>query len=182
MPHNRRMRSPSDILEALHAMVKASASDHLLGEAVREWLKTNPGAQDGPLANGRSETATPAAPVAPSRSDSPKTEAPSGLQGPAPLPFVASATPTRRPAPFPGLKPLPPAASSSTEIVTFKDAEGKRSSVGIPGPEWNQLLSAFNGNSSAARTAIRQAAAKAPSGVNRSKWTVGELLKQLELQ
>lgn len=136
------------VLAALQAMARAGASDRLLGAAVREW--------------------TPAA----ARS------APFVAVAPSPL-----AAPTRPPPPAtpPVVRTAPagsavPKNASGPEIVNFTDSEGKKSSVSFTAEEWSQLLARHNGDSAAARAAVRATAPNAPPSERRSRWTKQQLL------
>lgn len=135
------------VLAALQAMVRAGASDQLLGAAVREWTPKAPSVASAPRTAPVAQVSTPA---------------------PDPVPRVA--------VPKPRVEPLPPKSSAGPEIVNFLDSEGKKSSVSFTAEEWSQMLALHKGDAAAARAAVRAIAPNAPPTERRSKWTKQQLL------
>jgi hypothetical protein len=148
---------PSHAVEALQAMAKAGASDRLLGDAVRELLA---GSQP-PAGPKVTPPVPPAAPV-------------QAALTPVPAPF--SEKPTKEPNPSRVVLALPRAEKVKSEIVVFKDGSGARSSVSISAADWARVLKRSGGAPGTARTMVRQLAAKAPPGVNRSHWVLETIL------
>jgi hypothetical protein len=151
------MIDPSSAVQALQAMAKAGASDRLLGEAVRELLAGRPAAT--PQSSNPAGAAPAPEPAAPLR--------PPSAQKPSPPNTAAPAGAGARRA---------PSEKKQSEIVVFKSRAGTRSSVSVSGTDWVKVMKHANGDPSAARTLIRQAAGQAPAGVNRSHWAVEDIL------
>lgn len=108
---NAPMPPDSDtVLQALQAMVRAGASDNLLGAAMREWT---------PGFGTRAPSPRPAPAVAAQ-----------------PQPPVDTAI---RGAASPALRPVA-SRPQGPEIVNFTDPEGKKSSVSFSPEEWAQLV------------------------------------------
>jgi len=129
-------------------MTLAGASDALLGAAVREWL----GERMGQGARSEPVSGTPPTP--------------------SPALSAAAATAPKVPVRQEPKKPEP----VGPEIVVFKDATGTRSSVSIAPADWATLVKRHQGDAAAARATVRQIAATAPPGENRSQWTRAKLL------
>lgn len=176
MSHNFVMPVDSvHLLEALQGLVRVGASDHLLGEAVRELL--SPGTQSSrrphaPPAEPQEQTSTvPVSFPDPTARGSQDVGPP-----PAPVPSTSAHVVTRTPSPAP--LPLKARKSEPTkpEIIVFKDQSGKRSSVSISPADWEKLLVYASGDVSRTRALVRSAAAQAPQDVNRSQWVVSTIL------
>lgn len=179
MSHNFAMAVDSvQLLEALQSLVRVGASDHLLGEAVREFL--SPGAQ-GTRRPPAPRPAQPAQEANPPLSfpDPADIGAPGIVPSQSPPPYSPAATAPAYPKapspPPPASKPKLP-EQTKAEIVVFKDQSGKRSSVSISPADWERLLVYASGDVSRARGLVRAAAAQAPQDVNRSQWVVSTIL------
>jgi len=161
MLHNMRMpQTANTVLAALAALADAGASDHLLGEAVRELI--------GSQATRTASAPPPPPPVAdPSLAFDASPPINAGPPAPVHRPPVARPPVSKQP------------AHAQGETVVFRDDTGARSSVSIGGAEWQSLLLAHADDPSAARAAIRAAAACAPPGENRSRWAVAHVLKNV---
>lgn len=144
--------SSASVLHALEALAEAGVSDEFLGKTVRELLRQ-------PLSRAR----------APEPSLMPESSAPSP-----PPPEPAGHSRVRQaPAAQPSL------TGTAPEIVTFRGADGVRSSVSIPPETWTKVLNRHAGDAAAARAQVRETAAAAPPGANRSQWTSQQLLAPL---
>lgn len=159
--HNRPMTyALATSLEAINLLAQLGASDALLGHAYRELVTT----PNKPFERGANTTTKHEF----SKSDSLDTD--KGQKAAVSTQLPASGVASG------GAAFL--ALGTKAEIVVFKDSLGQRSSVSFPASDWSEMLQASRGTAESLRSRVREVAARAPLGENRSRWTRAEMTSQ----
>lgn len=147
-------------VEALRALAQAGASDHLLGQAVRELLA---------VAEIQRNAVMPPSPVDVNRPVIPVEH----ITAPASAPAVASVPKNKQ------VLVAEPAAKKKPIIIGFRDKAGNRTSVSFTEERWQEMLSDMPDEKKLSAL-VRQVAPEAPADSNRSTWAYETLLAKFQ--